>query len=183
MKTKLITTITIPATKGLKTIARSDIFSYLDSDFENWGTDKKDEKKTKTTLEVREITKDATYAQMMSQDNVLTQEQILYFIENHKDLLRQDGYATFFPFKSGNDFFVACVRVRGGGLEANVFRFSHDCVWHAGSRHRVVQQLTPSISEKTLDSSDTLPLELELSALVRIEGKVDKLLNHLGIGK
>lgn len=32
--------IKINATKGKKTIANSDIFSYKDSDFENYGTNK-----------------------------------------------------------------------------------------------------------------------------------------------
>ncbi len=159
---KLIQTIEIPALKGTKVIADSKLFSWIDSNFKSWGADKK-VKSTKTMkLDVCEMIEDATFAQIMSKDNLLTQEQILYFIENHKDLLRQDYYSTFFPFKSGEEVFVARVVVGdGGGLEVGVGCFSDDFVWFAGCRRRfVVPQLTPRTSEQTLIPFDALTLAI-----------------------
>lgn len=162
MNTKLLTTVTIPATKGTKVIADSKFFTYIDSDFKRWGADKKGGERPETTLEVREMEEDATFEQMMSKENLLTQEQILYFVEHHQDQLRTGGYATFFPFKSGDKFFVARVGLSSGGPHVDVDHLSGDGVWGAGGRHRVVvPQLTPSPSDLTLSDSDTLTLAIE----------------------
>lgn len=162
---KHLTTISIPALKGKNVIANSKLFSYIDSNFKNWGADKPGTATKKMKLDVFEMDKDATFAEMMSPDNLLTQEQILYFIENHKDLLRQDDYATFFPFKSIDEVFVADVRVRvGGSLEARVYRLSYGLVWYAGDRHRVVVPATV-----TSNLSDD-PLVLSLPGTLNING-------------
>lgn len=169
MNTKLITTVTIPATTGKKTIAQSKLFTgWLDADFKNWGTDVKGEKRPEEILEVREMEQEATFAQMMSPEAVLTQEQILYFIEHHKDLLQQDGWSTFFPIKANNEVFVASVYFDGGGrLRAYVRRFSDGYVWRAESRHRVVvKQLKSNPSE--IDS-------LNLSRFGLLEKRIERL--------
>lgn len=164
---KKLSTVTVPALKGKKVIASSKgIFTYIDSDFKNWGADKPGTPTKETKLDIFEMDTDATFEQMMSKDNVLTQEQILYFVENHKDQLKQDGYATFFPFKSGDDFFVAGVYLDSDGPDVYVDRLSDDCVWYAERRRRVVTpQLTVNPSEAralTLgDSSESLLLRIE----------------------
>ena len=90
------------------------------------------------------MAKDATFAQMFGSlkadlDKLcLTQHQIKTFCEKHQNLLRADGYGTFFLFKGEGQFFVADVRVRSDGLRVYVYRFGYDFVWHAGGRHRVV---------------------------------------------
>lgn len=155
--------ITIKALKGKKTIARSEMFNYLDSDFENYGTDKIGEVTKEMPLAMLEINEDGTFEQIFArigkkEECVMSQEQILDFIENHNDKLRSYGFATFFLFKVGEDFFVASVRVRSdGSLEASVGRFSYDYVWGAGDRLRVV---VPQLALKTSDSGT-----LESSAL------------------
>lgn len=68
----------------------------------------------------------------------LTQHQIKTFCEVHKELLRKDGYATFFLFKVDEQFFVVDVYVRSGGLRVHVHRFERGNVWDAESSHRVV---------------------------------------------
>lgn len=159
---KLLNTIEIPALKGKKVIADSKLFTWVDSDFKNWGANKPRGATKKMKLDVFEMDKDATFAEVMSTENLLTQEQILYFIEKHSDLLRTDGLATFFPFKSGEKSFVACVFRLGGELEASVYRFSRDLVWRADRRLRVVvPQLKLGNSEKALNPSDTLTLAIE----------------------
>lgn len=135
------TTIKIPALKGKKVIVDSKLFTYIDSDFKSYGANKPGKATKAMKLDVFEMDKDATFAQMMSPDNLLTQEQILYFVKNHKDLLRKDGYATFFPFKSGEEVFVAFVRVlvyNGGSLGVSMHRFSDGYAWRAEYRHRFV---------------------------------------------
>lgn len=151
MKT-LYKDIKIKATEGKKTIARSDLFSYIDSDFENYGTDKIGNPTEEINLAVLEMGKDATLAQIFSdkESMALSQEQILDFCENHRDKLRQDGYATFFLFKVGEKFFVAYVYVRDDGrLWVCAGRLDDDDVWRAEHRHRVV------VPQHALKNSDS----------------------------
>jgi hypothetical protein len=154
---KHLYTVEVPALSGKKSIAKSKIFSWIDKDFVNWGADKIGVKSKKQKLDVLEIEKDRTFRDFFSEEQVLTQEQILYFIENCKDKLRDDGYTTFFLFKSGKDFFVARVHVYSGGLDVYVFRFEDSRVWFADDRRRVV---VPQLDTKSLKSTDILALEL-----------------------
>lgn len=173
---KYITTIEIPALKGKRVIADSKLFYYIDSDFRNYRADKPGIATKKMKLDVFELDKDATFAQMMAADNLLTQEQILYFIERHKELLRQDGYATFFPFKSGEEVFVAGVYVDDGGcLGVVVRRFSDDGAWNAGYRPRfVLPQLILTNSEPS--PSDTLTLDSAIKKVKEAGYQVSKIL-------
>lgn len=145
---KDIKTITIPPLSGKKVIKDSKIFSYIDPDFKRWGADKEGVETPEMKLDVMEMNKDTRFDEMMSTDNVLTQEQILYFLEHHKDILRQAGHATFFLFKSGEEFFVAYVLVYSGERPCvRVVRFSNDSVWRAEDRPRIViPQLAPKLS-------------------------------------
>jgi hypothetical protein len=70
----------------------------------------------------------------------LTQHQILEFVRSRPDLLRTEGYATFWVFKSkGGQFLVASVhRLGGGTVLGHVRRFYGGGVWNAKYRHRVV---------------------------------------------
>ena len=154
--------IKIPALKGTRTIAQApELFTgWLDSDFKNCGTDIKGSK-TKETKETKlvelEMDKDATFADIFTDPEAmaLSQEQILYFVENHKDKLHPDGWYTFFLFKVSNDFFVAHVSRSGRGLRAFVVRLSRGSVWNADDRRRVV------VPQHSLESSDSLSLAIE----------------------
>jgi hypothetical protein len=76
---------------------------------------------------------------MFDKKQILTQEQILYFIKNHEDKLRDDGYATFFLFESHGEFFVAYVYFYSfGSLSVSVGRFESAFVWGAEYRRRLV---------------------------------------------
>lgn len=140
-------------TKGKRTIARTkDIFSYIDADFQNYGTDVPGEARGETEVAVHEMLEDSTFAQMFGSlsaglDSLcFTQDQIISFVETHRSQLRTDGYATFFLFKVGDKFFVASVDLSSDGeLRVLVFHFSDAFVWYGESRHRVVvPQLTPA---------------------------------------
>lgn len=145
--------VKIPALKGTKTIADSKLFNFIDSNFKNWGIDTlgKHIKKIGTfeqNLEVLEMDEEATFKDIFTNPEkmVLTQEQILWFVENHKDKLRKNWYGNFFLFKVNGECFVAVVDVFGDGqLRVAVVRFSGDGVWSSEVRLRVVvPQLTPS---------------------------------------
>lgn len=177
--------IKIPALKGSKTIADSELFSYIDSDFKNWNTNVRGKKTKAQNLEVLEIDENGTFRDFFTEPEkmVLSQEQILHFLKNYKDKLSQNWY-TFFLFKVGDEFFVALVGLFDGGqLGVRVHRFSYDLVWGAGGRRRVVvPQLTPS----NLESSDTLnPSTLDSSKLIletidEIQDKLTELKGMIG---
>lgn len=143
METKIITTeaITLKKTTGKELIGESKIFSWIDSDFKNYGCNVKEKPKKAVDVEVREMTENGTFKDIFAGDLdklVLSQGQILEFVKNHKDLLSKHWY-TFFLFKVDGEYFVARVLFRGGGgLLVGVRRFSRDGVWFAERRHRMV---------------------------------------------
>ncbi len=133
--------IWVESTNGTRMIAdERELFpGYLDSDFINWGTGKPSGIKTKRTqAEVYEMRKDARFRDMIPANQFWqSQDQVLEFVECHRDKLRQGGYATLFPYMDG-DMFVALVLVIGGVLGARVYSFGYDRVWYGVFRRRVV---------------------------------------------
>ena len=143
--------ITLNPTDGMETIAKAgSLFTGgIDSDFANYGCDVVVPATGKQNVAVREMIMNGTFAQIFGElgkldDLCLTQAQIIQFVKSHRKWLRKDGYATFFLFKIGNEFFVARVSFADDGrLEVGVRHLSDDYVWYAGSQHRmVVPQLT-----------------------------------------
>jgi hypothetical protein len=143
----------LDAVDGSETLAGAkDIFVWVDPDLRNWNTDNKGPATGKTPVtpvQVYEIVKDVAYAQMfgsLSSDDLrklcLTQHQIENFVRKYRNWLRTDGYATFFLFKSNNEFFVAHVYVDPDGLRVYVRRFEDSHVWHADYRRRLVVPAT-----------------------------------------
>jgi hypothetical protein len=138
--------IIIEKCDGTETLAQAEkVFkSGIDPDFKNWKLDKASEETKETAVEVHEIIKDSTFAQMFGSlgtdlDKLcLTQHQIKSFCKNHPNWLRKDGYGTFFLFKVDGNFFVAYVRVRFDCLDVYVHEFEYDDVWGAGYLPRVV---------------------------------------------
>jgi len=143
--------IIIAPCDGKKTLAQTkDVFkSGIDSDFKNWKLDKQGLATEETSVQVYELARDVTFAQMFGSlgadlDKLcLTQHQIKAFCEQHSSWLRTDGYGTFFLFKEDEQFFVARVYVNSVGLDVYVDRFGRGLVWDAGCARRVVvPQLT-----------------------------------------
>ena len=154
---RYLSSTTLAPTKGSVTIAQSaDVFpGFLDPNFEGWDTNVAGVDTAEMSADIYEMKKkDGTYAQLFgsltgaqgSYEEVVAachplcwqQGQIVEFARSHRALLRQDGYATLFLFKVDGEVFVAYVRVGGGGLLADVYRFSDTFVWRADHRHRVV---------------------------------------------
>lgn len=158
--------IPIPATDGKELIAGnplftgSPLFSWIDSDFKNWELNKEEDSKAITKFEVLELDKDATFKEIFTQPEKqwMTQSQMLTFIRENKDKLREDRCNTFFLLKKGIDFFVARVSVGSSGLCVGVDRFEDGRVWNADSRPRVV---IPQLDSESLILSplDSLTLE------------------------
>ena len=140
-------TLELDAVDGSEVIPGSeDIFKAdIDSDFVSWGANQKGCATGKTPVDVHEMTKDGTFAQLFGSLNAdvrklcFTQHQIKNFIRKYRNWLREDGYATFFLFESNGNFFVASVSVRSDGkLRVDVHEFEDGHVWHAERRHRIV---------------------------------------------
>lgn len=95
-------------------------------------------------LDIYEIRENSTYEQMLDSiggigRKLLTQGQIIAFCQRYAEHLRQGGYATFFPFRSKGELFVADVRVGGvGSLGACADRFGFVGGWGAEHRPRLV---------------------------------------------
>ena len=138
--------LTVDAVDGSEVLADSkDVFTYIDSDFINWGADEPGWPTAATSVDVHEIVKNATFSQIfgsLSSDVhklCFTQHQIKNFVKKHRNWLRAESYGTFFLFESKGHFFVACVRFRsGGGFYVCVGRFEDSDVWGARFRRRVV---------------------------------------------
>lgn len=137
--------IIIGETTGKETLAESgDIFtSYLDLDFDGWGTKVPGAPTTATPVAVYEMRKDADFRTMFgSLGNprrlCLSQGQIRKYCRQHRDKLHPKGWATFFLFEVKGELLVARVGVRVGSLEADVYRFDGDYVWIASRSHRLV---------------------------------------------
>lgn len=139
---KLLKALTLLKTDGSKYISwATKVFkSYIDSDFKKWGLDKKSDKTKEVKVNVFEMIKDSNFKEMFTdpEKQVMTQHQIIEFCQKHPADLRQNSYATFFLTKVDNEYFVAYVDVRSGGLRVRVRRLGDDGVWRGGYRHRVV---------------------------------------------
>ncbi|MCX6714070.1 MAG: hypothetical protein NTV48_03145, partial [Candidatus Vogelbacteria bacterium] len=123
---------------------------FLDPNFTNWGTNVPGKATAEALFEVWEMFKEnGTLAQIFGGFGIdldklcWSQDQIITFVETHADLLHPEGWATFFLFRVGDEFFVAYVlRYGDGRLRANVDPLSNGYVWDAEHRFRfVVPQL------------------------------------------
>ena len=117
---------------------------FLDQDFTSYGLDVESEERPETPVQVFELTANATFETIFKSfdveldDLVLTQDQIISFVEEHKDWLHPEGWSEFFLTKVNGQFFVVDVYRFARGLDAYVYHLSDDYVWGAGRRYRIV---------------------------------------------
>ena len=135
----------IKETSGKKLIKDAKGFAWIDNDFVNYGASGIGKPAKEIKVNVYDMDKNVIFKEIFTnpEEMYLTQEQILEFIKNHKEYLRTYGYATFFLFKSGDEFFVARASFGDGSrLRLGVYRLLVDGVWGASSRRRVVTPVT-----------------------------------------
>ncbi|MBN2093950.1 MAG: hypothetical protein JW740_01055 [Candidatus Zambryskibacteria bacterium] len=139
--------IVISATAGGRTIAEAKgIFTGgIDRDFVNWDLNTPNEARPKTPVEVHEMVEDDNFKAIFDSFNrslddlCFTQDQIITFIEDHKDWLRRNGYGTFFLMKKNGKFFVVYVTLDSDERpHAFVYHLSNAYLWSADYRRRVV---------------------------------------------
>lgn len=141
--------VLITGTNGVGTIVRSDhVFSVVDSAFVEWGIDVPDLPTRPMHVRVYEmdprkceasVTFPMLFTSLGRFDELsLTQHQIVTFCEHHQNLLRTDGFATFFPFMVGISRFVASVSVQGDSMTARAYRFESENQWRAKHGRRIV---------------------------------------------
>lgn len=151
--------LTLPASDGGRIIAdaRETFRAGIDPDFRNWGAYEPGRKTAKTRVRVYELIQNADFIDMfwsqiplpggaeilrrnhrLIQIVALEQHQIIDFANIYPNWLRHDGSATFIPFWSNAQAFVADARVYPAGLRAFADRleFSDEC--YADDRYRVV---------------------------------------------
>ncbi len=130
---------------GLKTIANAqDIFSYIDQKFKSWDLDKPSENTAETKADVYELVGSAHFQRMIEELNLdpndiyFSQDQILYFIQNHREYLSHSWYTFFLLKRDDDEFFVACVLLDNGKLKVGVDRFDYEGVFDANAHPRIV---------------------------------------------
>jgi hypothetical protein len=119
---------------GSEIIAGSDeLFNGIDSDFVNWGANERGVATSKTSVEMYELIKNATLAQMFGlissdvNELCLTQHQIKNFIRKYRNWLWTDGCPVLVLFKSNNQFFVAHFKLYPNSYFcASLIRFGDD---------------------------------------------------------
>ena len=145
--------LTLDATNGSELLANAaSVFTgWLDSDFVNYETNVSGPPAPATDIEVHEMTKNGDFKAIFGGFDAdldslcLSQGQIKQFPQKYPEWLHPEGDATFLLFKVGKEFFVADVYRLDGELKADVYRFSHDLVWNAGYRFRVVVPATAKL--------------------------------------
>jgi hypothetical protein len=141
-------------TDGRETLARAtDVFRYIDRNFEHWNCDTAARATKETPVQVYEMVRDGTFQEMFGGCGVevgrlaLTQAQIKQFVRRHPEWLKKGGNGTFFLFKIGNEFFVAAVYLFSDGrLGVRVRRLGLERVFRAQKRHRLVLRISPRLA-------------------------------------
>jgi hypothetical protein len=133
-------------TDGQETLAgATDIFRYIDSNFERWNCNMLGAPTKETAVQVYEMVRDSTFQEMFGSFGVavdrlaLTQAQIKQFAKRYPNWLKKDGNGCFFLFEIGNELFVAAVYFFSDGrLGVRVRRFTLERIFRAQKRHRLV---------------------------------------------
>jgi len=141
-------------TDGQETLAQAtDVFRYIDRNFEDWKCNRVGRATKETQVQVYEMVTDATFQEMFSGFAAavgrltLTQAQIKQFVRRYPDWLKKGGNGTFFLFKVGTRFFVAAVYLFSDGrFGVRVRRFALERVFRAHKRHRLVVRISPLLT-------------------------------------
>ncbi len=123
----------------------TDVFRYIDRNFERWNCNVVGPPTHETPVRIYEMAGDSSFQELFGGFGValdslaLTQAQIKQFAKYYRGWLKKGGNGTFFPFRVGNEFFVAAVYFFSDGrLGIRVRGLSLDRVFRAQKRHRLV---------------------------------------------
>jgi hypothetical protein len=141
--------LVLSQTDGQETLAgATDVFRYIDSNFEHWNCDVAGPPTKEVLVQVYEVVRDSTFQEMFGGFGVvldrlaLTQAQIKQFVKRHPGWLKEGGNGTFFLFNVGDEFFVAAVYLFSDGrLGTRVRRLTLERVFRAAKCHRLVVKI------------------------------------------
>lgn len=145
--------LTIKACSGKRTIAKAKMVfrGHIDPDFVGYGLDVEGVATPDMGVEVHELVSDGQFENIYNnverdlEKLVLTQDQVISFVEDHLEGLRKDNSETFFLLKKGKDFFVARVSSPDGELLVLTYWLKSTIVWDSDDKlHFVFPQLTPA---------------------------------------
>lgn len=144
------------------------LFTYIDSDFENWGVDD-GIKTTGVKLKAIKQDKDFVFKDVFNTEtDCVSQSDIIDWInENQEDIKKVDTWKSyFFLLKNSNEkFFVASMYVYSdGSVYVHVYDLPPDDEWRASSGHRIV---VPATSPTVLSNS-----KLNTQTLNPLVGKI-----------
>jgi hypothetical protein len=133
-------------TDGQEMLAKAtDVFRYIDSNFERWHCNLLAQPTTITAVQVYELARDSTLQEMFVCFGVkidrlaLTQGQIEQFAKRYSNWLKSAGNGTFFLFENDHEYFVAAVYYFSDGrLGVRIRRFTLERSFRAEKRHRLV---------------------------------------------
>lgn len=136
----------LDSTDGKETLAAgTDLFRYIDSNFQHWSCDVTERPTKEAAVQVYELVRDSTFQEMFGgfgtalDSLTLTQTQIKQFAKRYRDWLKKGGNGTFFLFEVGNEFFIAAIFFFSDGrLGVRVRRLTLERILRAQKRHRLV---------------------------------------------
>ncbi len=147
MKLKHTKTVVIGATKGERTIVNSNLFTRgIDHDFFIYGCTLPSKSKKEREVNIYELEGIGTFTQIYQKmcnsdelkQSVLTQDQILEFVETHQGELQQNGLGNFFLIRNDGKFYVVSVYyATRTDLSVSIYQFSDPHIWNAG-RYRFI---------------------------------------------
>lgn len=147
---------------------QTQLFSYIDNDFENWNIDEGIEKPT-GELKSIEQTKDFTFKDVFNPEtDCVTQEEVIKFVEENKDT-DVFNYIHFFLLKNSEGrFFVAYVVYFYGddSFRVRVFRFENSPVWDTSNHHRLVAHATSPLILKNQPLSPSEPVTISEQEMI-----------------
>ena len=133
------------------------LFSYIDSDFENWNVDEGVFDSVPLKAVKRE--KDFKFSDVFDDTHYCSQSDAIDWIEKNKEEILNTGYYYFFPLKNSKGVrFVAYAFERGGKVKLRVLKFTSDSVWDAEHGGVIILPQRTLNLDKTLSSSSSLTL-------------------------
>jgi hypothetical protein len=131
---------------GRQTLGQAtDVFRYIDHNFERWNCNIMGPPTKETAVRVYEMIRNSTVGELFGgfgtalDSLALTQAQIKQFAKHYRDWLQEGGNGTFFLFNIGNEFFVAAAYFFSDGqIGMRLRRLTLERVFRAQKRHSLV---------------------------------------------